>query len=183
MHTVARPGTTVIYSDHDPVVVEYAHEILANTPNVYYFQADARRPDELLSRPEVKEILGDGRDVALVFWGIGIFLTDDDVSQAAQTLHRWAGPKACLAFNAQAADVSADDPRVAEVAKMYQQMGSAIFFRSLDRYQQLVKPWRTDEQGFVSLLDWHGVSTSEMGKEDRQSFGPSGGAFGGYLVK
>src|SRR5436190_6344574 len=33
MHTVVPKGTKVIYSDRDPVVVEYAHEILAGIPD------------------------------------------------------------------------------------------------------------------------------------------------------
>src|ERR1041384_1318361 len=83
IHHVVPAGTTVIYSDFDPVVVEYGREILADTSNIYFFQADARRPDELLNRPEVQEILGGRRDVALVYWGICMFLSDDDLSHAA----------------------------------------------------------------------------------------------------
>src|SRR3954465_2141329 len=50
IHHVVPAGTTVIYSDFDPMVVEYSREILANTSNIYFFQADARRPEELLNR-------------------------------------------------------------------------------------------------------------------------------------
>ncbi|NIN68603.1 MAG: hypothetical protein GTO63_28640, partial [Anaerolineae bacterium] len=46
LHTAVAPGTTVIYSDRDPVCVEYGREILGDTPNVHYFQADCRRPEE-----------------------------------------------------------------------------------------------------------------------------------------
>ena len=65
IHTAVKPGTTVIYSDNDPVVVEYAHEILGNTPDVYFFEADAGRPEEQLNHPEVQGVLGGKRDVAL----------------------------------------------------------------------------------------------------------------------
>ncbi|HSN76733.1 MAG TPA: SAM-dependent methyltransferase, partial [Anaerolineae bacterium] len=47
LHFVVPNGTKVIYSDYDPIVVEYAREILGNTPNVHFFEADARRPEEL----------------------------------------------------------------------------------------------------------------------------------------
>ncbi|MBK8417967.1 MAG: SAM-dependent methyltransferase [Anaerolineales bacterium] len=66
-------GTTVIYSDFDPVVVEYARDILQNTPDVYFFEADAREPEELLGRPEVLKILGDRRRVGFVLWGVPVF--------------------------------------------------------------------------------------------------------------
>ena len=76
----------MIYSDYDPVVVEYAREILGDTPNVYFFEADARRPEELFNRPEVVRILDGRRDVALVYWGIPIFLTDQDLIHVATIL-------------------------------------------------------------------------------------------------
>ena len=60
LHTAVAPGTTIIYSDRDPVCVEYGREILEDTPNVHYFQADCRFPLELLGRPEVKAIM-DGK--------------------------------------------------------------------------------------------------------------------------
>src|ERR1041384_5898771 len=113
LHHVVPPDTVVIYSDFDPVVVEYAHEILANTPNVHYFHADLRYPENLLNRPEVRAILQDRRDVALVAWGVSIFLTDEEIAQAAQALYQWAGPGSCLAFNAQGAlDVNDDHTQI-----------------------------------------------------------------------
>src|SRR4029453_14753104 len=72
IHHVVPRGTTVIYSDYDPVVVEYGREILSDTANTYYFQADARRPEELLNRPEVQGILDGRRDIALIHWGISL---------------------------------------------------------------------------------------------------------------
>ena len=37
IHYKVPEGTTVIYSDSDPIVVEYSHEILQDIPNVYFF--------------------------------------------------------------------------------------------------------------------------------------------------
>jgi hypothetical protein len=175
MHTVVPEGTTVIYSDRDPVVVEYAHEILAGVPNVYFFLADASRPEELLNRPEVQEILGGRRDLALVHWGIPMFLDDDQLSYAASALHDWAGPNSCWAFNAQGADAQPDPA----VLQMYAQMGAAIKIRSLEQYQQLVTPWQAANSGWVSLMDWHGMGSHQISQDDRQAYA----GYGAYLVK
>jgi hypothetical protein len=183
IHHVVPKGTTVIYSDYDPVVVEYAHDILKDVPNVYFFQADARRPEELLNHPEVRDILGGRRDVALVLWGATGFLPDEDISHAAHYMYEWSGEKACWAFNAQAADVNPDDPAMARVLKIYEQMGTQTFIRSKTRYEQLIRPWKLDRKGFISLLDWHGFDQTEMSEEDRQAFGPAGIGYGAYLVK
>ena len=61
IHHKVKKGTTVIYSDYDPIVVEYTREILKDTSDVYFFQADARHPEELLGRPEVEEIISSSR--------------------------------------------------------------------------------------------------------------------------
>lgn len=182
-HYVVPAGTTVIYSDYDPVVVEYAREILGDTPNVYFFEADARQPEELLDHPEVQDILGDKRDVALAYWGISVFLTDEELTHAVRTLYDWAGSGSCWVFNAQMADVDPTDPAGIQVREIYEQMGSPAYIRSLGAYKELLQPWLPDENGFVSLLEWHGFDQSEMGKEDRQSFGPTGVGYGAYLVK
>ena len=52
IHSKVSKGTTVIYSDYDPLVAEYAREILGDTPNVYFFEGDARHPEKLLENPK-----------------------------------------------------------------------------------------------------------------------------------
>ncbi|HTP07537.1 MAG TPA: SAM-dependent methyltransferase, partial [Anaerolineae bacterium] len=104
LHYKVPSNTTVIYSDYDPVVVEYAHDILKDTPNVYFLHADARQPEDLLNRSEVTQILKGRRDVALITWGVSTFLTDEDLAHIAQAFYHWAGAHSCWAYNAQAVD-------------------------------------------------------------------------------
>ena len=185
IHAIAPAGTTVIYCDYDPVVVEYAREILGDTPNVHFFQADARQPEELLNRPKVQDILGDNRDVAFVYWGVALFMTDDEVAHAARILYDWSGNKSCWAFNAQGADANVDseDPEAARGLDIYKQSGTPGYIRSLEKYSQLIQPWKPDQQVFVSLLDWHKIDQSEMTDEDRRIYGNTGGGYGAYLIK
>jgi hypothetical protein len=102
IHHKVKKGTTVIYSDDDPIVVEYAHDILKDTSDVYFFRADACRPEELLERPEVVKIIKGRRRVAFVCWGVAAFIPEDkDLTHMAQYLYDWSAPDSCLAFNAQ----------------------------------------------------------------------------------
>ena len=183
IHAIVPRGTTVVYSDYDPVVVEYAREILGDTPNVYFFEADARRPEELLYHPEVVQLLNGRRNVALVYWGIPIFLTDQDLVDATRTLHAWAGDDACLVFNAQGADANKNDPGMVQMFKIYEGMGSPFHIRSKNEYLKLIAPWTPDEKGFISLLQWHGLDSSELSQEDSSQFGPTGAGYGAYLRK
>jgi hypothetical protein len=182
IHHVVPKGTTVIYTDYDPVVVEYAHEILKDVPDAYFFQADARQPEELLNRPEVEGILRGRRDVALIHWGVSAFLGEDDISHAAQALYEWSGKKSVWAFNAQAGNSNPNEPGVAKVLEIYRQMGTPFYVRSLDRYLELLKPWRP-ESHFIPFTEWHGFDSAMMTAGDLQAAGPGGGGYGAYLVK
>lgn len=183
IHHVVPKGTTVIYSDFDPVVVEYAREILADTPDVHFFHADARRPDELLNRPGIEEILRGRRDIAIVYWGIAAFLNEEDISYAARFLYDWSGPNACFAYLAQGAGVNTDDPKMAATMQIYAKMGSALTFHSLAKTHHMLHPWRPDEHGFVDFINWHSLTRDTMAQEDLAAFSESGGAFGAYLIK
>jgi hypothetical protein len=185
IHHVVPKGTTVIYSDRDPVVVEYAHEILKDVPDTYYFEADIRRPENLLTNSEVQNILKGRRDVALVSWGVSAFLTDENIAHIAKYLHEWSHEKSCWVFNAQALGPGAkkEDPAAAQVKAIYTQMGTPIYLRYLDEFLTLLSPWKPDEKGFISLLDWHGISEKEMSSQDLDAVGQAGGGYGAYLVK
>lgn len=184
IHEVVPPETLVIYSDNDPLVVEYGREILKDASNAHIFQADARRPEDLLGHPEVKSLLGDRRDVGLVFWGVAGFIPDDDLRHAFQYLYEWSGPQAVLAFNAQFADmeINTNDPAQQKALDLYRQMGSPMYIRTLDQYRELIRPWKPDG-GFVSLLEWHGFDASLFSDRDRDAVKQSGGGYGAYLVK
>jgi len=183
IHHVVPRGTTVIYSDYDPVVVEYGREILSDTANTYYFQADARRPEELLNRPEVQEILDGRRDVALIHWGISLFLRDEELAHAARSLYEWSSASACWTFMAQGVDPGTGAPVMQQVSEIYERMGSRMYYRSLNTILQLILPWQPDENGMISIMDWHGIDRHEMTEDDMRVFGAAGGSYGAYLIK
>ncbi|MBL8131281.1 MAG: SAM-dependent methyltransferase [Anaerolineae bacterium] len=178
MHTAVAPDTKIVYSDRDSVCVEYGQEILGGTPNIVYFQADCRYPDLLLNRPEVQEFLGGKRRVAVIYWGISMFLADEEIRHIAQTLYDWTAPGSVFAFYLQLAD--AVDPTSSKVIEMYRQMGEELHFRSVEECKELMKPWVADAKGWVPMETWHGIEP--LSPEERQQF-PQGVGYGVYLVK
>ena len=178
LHTAVAPGTVVIYSDRDPVCVEYSKEILGDTPNVYYFQADCRRPEELLSRPEVEDILGGNRLVAFVYWGITFYMTDDDISYVARVLYDWSDENSCWAVFF--LEANTDHPAVKRMLEIYRQMGEPMYFRAPSVFQELVRPWRPDNMGFRKITGEEYGLKDVLTEEDKQMFG---GGYGVYLVK
>ncbi len=183
LHQIVPKGTVVIYSDWDPVVIQYAREILADTPDTFFFQADLRHPETLLNSPEVHKILGDRRDVALVFWGISAYVADQELAHALRYVYEWSSPKSCCAFNAQFGSADPNDPAIKAVLAIYEKMGSPVYLRKVEAYQKLVQPWKPDAMGFVPLLEWHGLDQSEMTQEDLKAIGSTGGGYGAYLIK
>jgi hypothetical protein len=121
--------------------------------------------------------------VAFVFWGVSVFLADKDLSRAVRFLYKWAAPGSCLAFNAQGANMNFQDPALAKMVAIYEQMGQKSYSRTLGEYQALVRPWPTDEHSFIPLLEWHGLDQSELSQEDVSAYGPMGGGYGAYLLK
>ena len=122
-------------------------------------------------------------DVALIYWGVSIFLTDEEFASVPRTLHDWAGPATCMAFNAQGAGANPDLPEMTELFKMYEQMGTPLHIRPVEAYREMLLPWQPNGDDFISLLEWHGFEQSEMSAEDRKAFGPAGAGYGVYLAK
>jgi hypothetical protein len=180
LHTAVAPGTTIIYSDHDSVAVEYGREILGDTPNVYYFEAECRRPEELLNRSEVREILGDNRHVAFVYWGVSMYIPDGDIAHIARALYDWSDENSCLAFLVGVGNP--EDPAFSKMMEIYRQMGEELHFRPLEVFKELVKPWRPDELGYRTAEQWQSIEVA-MSEEDLESFVAGGSSYGVYLVK
>lgn len=180
LHTAVAPGTTVIYSDRDPVCVEYGLEILANTPNVHYFQADCRYPVEYLNRPEIQSILSGKRRIAYIYWGISMYLKDEEISSIVNALHDYVDDESCLAFYLQPYNENTNNG--SEVKSLYRGMGDELYFRELSQFKDLFKPWVADKLGYRTMEEWHGVD-SPLTAEDMVWF-PSGTVgWGVYLVK
>lgn len=183
LHQTLPANTAVVYADLDPVVVEYSREILGDIPNVFYFHADMRQPEQLLTQPEVQRLVGEGRKIALVTWGIALYLSNEALAALAQALYAWAPVGTCWAFNATLADMNLQDSNVQTMLKYYEDLNEPLHIRPLETYRQLVQPWQPDAGGFVSIYDWHGTDVAALSAEERNALGPAGGGYGAYLVK
>lgn len=182
IHTNVPEGTIVIYSDVDPVTVEYAKTILKDVPNVYYFQNDANQPDELLNQPEVLKILGKRRKVAIGYWGFSLLQTESEIKKSISCIYDWVAPGSCLAYNANSVP-DPQDPAMLKSQEIYEKLGSPIYERSLEKHIELLQPWKLEPEGFISLLDWHGLNQARLSREDMLNLAPCGGGFGAFLYK
>jgi O-methyltransferase involved in polyketide biosynthesis len=167
IHAIA-PHAKVIYTDIDPVAVAYSRELLAGNPNVRYLQADMKRPETFLNAPEIRELFGDERRVAIGFNAVSPFFTPEEMRHVMQALYDWAAPgsKMFATFETKAAGKMT--PRMAQFLAMFEQMGQPFYFYTLEECQELVRPWRPDHRGFRPLVEWLGLPPDYITEEDRE---------------
>ncbi len=69
VHQVAqrtRPGTKVVYVDNDPIVLAHGRALLAENDYTTVVQADLRQPDQILSQPEVQDMIDFDRPIGII---------------------------------------------------------------------------------------------------------------------
>lgn len=180
IHEIAPEGTKVIYSDIDPVTVEYAQEILGDSKYVHYVECDAGKPEDLLKSKLVKELFGQDRKVAIGFNGIAYFLPDETVEHALRTLYDWADEGAKLFMSDADADPAKITDKMRTVFDLYSEIGQPIYVRPKERLLEMAKPWKVEPPGTLPLDEW-----IEVGKvfteEERSEYGGTG--FFGVILK
>jgi hypothetical protein len=83
VHEVAQritPQSRVVYTDNDPMVLAHARALLASAPEgrTAYIQADLRDPAQILTDPQVRDVLDLGQPLALILVAVLHFLPDED---------------------------------------------------------------------------------------------------------
>lgn len=157
IHQIAQPGTKVIYSDIDPITVEYGREIIKDNRNGRFEVCDAGKPEELLNAAFIKDDFADQRKVAIGFNGIAYFLPDEQLRHALQTIYNWAGEGSKLFLCDADADASETSDKLKPVFELYAQIGQPIYIRSKETLFELAQPWQIDAPGFQTLDEWIGM--------------------------
>jgi SAM-dependent methyltransferase len=171
IHQIAPEGTKVIYSDIDPVTVAYAQQIISGNSNIRYLQCDAAQPETLLNSPEIEELFGENRKLAIGFNGIAWFLPDEAISRSLKVIYNWAAPGSKLFMcDSDAPDQSEQSQRMVDLYENLQR----LHIRSLETVKKLVRPWKLLDPGFRPLEEW--VELEKNVTEEMSN------AFGGNLI-
>ncbi|MCS7251225.1 MAG: SAM-dependent methyltransferase [Anaerolineae bacterium] len=170
IHSVA-PHARVIYIDIDPIVVAYSREILGDNPRVRYLQADMKQPHTYLNAPEIQELFGDQRRIAIGFNGISPFFTAEEMRHVMHALYEWAAPGSKMFATFETKEPDKMTPRMAQFLSMFEQMGQPFYFYTFEECQQLVRPWQPDWRGFQPLVRWLHLSDDYITEEDREGVG------------
>ena len=150
----AAPASRVVYVDIDPVAVAYTRHILAGNSRAAVVQEDFRRPEDILDAPDVRNLLGLARPVAVLVLALLHHLPDID--DPAALISRLTGPLASgsyLAISHGTEDGRRDG--VTAGKEIYRRSGLDIAPRSRAQVEALFDGWDLVEPGVVWVPQWH----------------------------
>lgn len=155
----------ILYSDSDPLCVEYGRELIQHFPQVTYMQADLRTPKQVVDAASA--FFATQRHVAVGCIGVAYLLNDEQVIDLARQLHVWCAPESVMALTFLQRDDSPDGQVFAnELQQRLSQMGITTYYRTPERIGELLAPWRLVAAN--PLEKWVGQEDS-ITAEDRVS--------------
>ncbi|MFF0297702.1 SAM-dependent methyltransferase [Kitasatospora sp. NPDC004622] len=156
VHEVAReyqPDARVVYIDMDPVAVAHSRLILADDPLCQVVDADLRNTEDLLSRPEVEELLAPGEPVAVILNAVMHFVTDDDEPEKILAKLREALPSGSALILSHASLDGRPD-KAESHQDLYRATPTPLTMRSRERITSFFDGFDLVEPGVVYLSQW-----------------------------
>jgi len=155
VHEVAQEvaaDTRVVYVDNDPVVLAHARALMAGSRQTIAIGGDFRRPDEILSDPELTGLIDLGRPVGLLLCGIVHHILDEEEPAAILAAYRAALPAGSYVFIHHL--VATDDPSAAAAQAELQQGTGRGQFRPIAQIETFFEGFDLEEPGVVLAVDW-----------------------------
>ncbi|WP_019356268.1 SAM-dependent methyltransferase [Streptomyces sp. AA1529] len=178
LHQVAQsvaPDARVVYTDNDPIVLQYAQALLHSTPEgrTTYLHADATRPGTVLDSPELGRTLDLDRPVAVSVNALVHFIPDERAPEGIlRTLLDRLAPGSFLSLSHGIADVPDREgsERIDHVVDIYRRSGTALVPRSREQVARFFDGWELLDPGLTMTHLW------------RPDNGPDGGLPKGALT-
>ncbi len=166
VHEIAQSMTSqarVVYVDIDPVAVAHSGQLLAGNDGAAAIQEDLRRPDSILSHPQVRALLDFDQPVAVLLVAILHYCMDEDDPFGTVTRLREALSPGSYLVVAHPTDES----RPQEWAKMMEQsrqMSIPLAVRSRAEIGRFLAGFDLVEPGLVWAPQWHPESSDDVGE-------------------
>ncbi|MFE6287253.1 SAM-dependent methyltransferase [Streptomyces sp. NPDC057877] len=173
VHEVARsasPGAHVVYVDHDPVAVAHSQAVLEGEEHTDVVAADLRKPQEILSSPQVTRLIDPNRPVALLLVAILHFVEDaDDPYEAVAELRDAFAPGSLLILtHASYEGIPLPAERSEGTVGVYKDIRNPLIMRSRDQIARFFEGYDMVEPGLVPMPHWRPDTAPE--DEDPYAF-------------
>ncbi|WP_314219898.1 SAM-dependent methyltransferase [Streptomyces zaehneri] len=159
VHEVAQtvsPGARVVYVDHDPVAVAHSEAVLAGNADADVVAADLRKPQEILSSPQVARLIDLERPVALLLVAVLHFVEDaDDPFAAVAELTAALAPGSLLLLtHASYEGIPLPPERAGGAVDVYKGIRNPLIMRSRDEIARFFEGYDMVEPGLVPMPHW-----------------------------
>jgi SAM-dependent methyltransferase len=154
----ANPDARVMYVDIDPIAVEQSRSLLAGNSYARVIQGDLRKPESILTHPEVLDLIDFSRPVAVLTVAVLHFVSDsDDPRSIVGRLGAALVPGSYLVLSHVGPDESPEGRAGQEAARrQYERTPTPLVIRDRDEIAQIVGDgFEIVEPGLVAATDWH----------------------------
>jgi hypothetical protein len=165
VHEVVRRADSdarVLYVDIDPVAVAHSRAILENVPNTMAIQSDARHPEDLLARADVRRMLDFSRPVAVLLVALLHFVPEDAVARHIVGALRDAIPSGSYIVISHATTERIEAGGRERVEQLYQSASSPFHFRTREQIAALFEGFDMVEPGLVYIPLWRPESEDDL---------------------
>ncbi|MFJ4850208.1 MULTISPECIES: SAM-dependent methyltransferase [unclassified Streptomyces] len=166
VHEVARPvrpDTRVVYVDDDPIAVAHSRLMLKDDPRCAMVAADMTDPVDLLSRPEIEDLLRPGEPVAVLLVAVLHFVPDSAAPAKIVATLREAMPPGSYLVLSHASQESRPE-KAAPLEALYARTATPLTMRTRQQVATFFEGFEMVEPGIVWLNEWH--------PDDPESVGP-----------
>jgi hypothetical protein len=165
VHEIAQrstPGARVAYVDMDPVAVAHSQAILRGSANTVAVRADARRPEDIIGHPAVREVLDWTRPLGLLAIAMFHFVPDDLEAQRIIHVLRDALPSGSYMALTHATADRVDAPNVERVEQLYASTSVPFHFRTHSEIVQLFDGFELIDPGVVYVPSWRPETEDDL---------------------
>ncbi|MET8572401.1 SAM-dependent methyltransferase [Streptomyces sp. NPDC004783] len=168
----ARPGSRVVYVDHDPVAVAHGQAVLEGDEDADVVAADLLKPREILDSPQVERLIDLNRPVALLLVAVLHFVEDaDDPHAALAELRDALAPGSLLVLtHASYEGVPLPAERARGAVDVYRDIRNPLIMRSREEIARFFEGYDMVEPGLVPMPRWR----PETAPEDEDPYAFSG---------
>jgi len=150
----AAPQARVVYVDIDPVAVAHSRAILSGQSHVGVLEADLRRPVDIVSHPDVNELLDFSQPVAVLMLAVIHFIPDTDDPATIVAQFRDVLVSGSYIAMTHVAPTPEFEAQLAALQQLYQQTPTPFHLRTPERIAQLLTGLDLVEPGIVPMTQW-----------------------------
>lgn len=182
VHEIAQAASSearVVYVDHDPVAVAHSQAVLAGTERTGVVAADLRKPQDILTAPEVVQGLDLSRPVALMLVAVLHFLedSDDPYAAVAQLCDALAPGSLLILTHASYEGIPLSEEVASGTVGVYREIRNPLVMRDAEQIRRFFDGFALIEPGLVSMPDWRPDTT---GGSEGDAVGEDPYAFSGF---